>query len=300
MKFKERQSLVYIILVNWDGLDDTLECLASLNKIDYKNYRIMVVDNGSKNNQANIIKERFPKIELIKNKENKGFVIANNQGIEQALKNNTDYILLLNNDTVVKRNFLDVLIEYAEQNRDVGILSPKIVYYNSNIIWSMGGKISYLTGFSIMIGKGGNSENYNEVIEPDFVSGCAMLIRNEVIEKIGLLDPVYFAYYEDADYCFRVGKLGYKIKVIPESIIWHKKSASAGLQGSDRLTPIQAYYFSRNALIFAKKNLRGFKKALFISAQFTLRLLYNLVQSQNNQARLNYLKGLYTGLRVGV
>jgi len=292
-----KQSLVYIVLVNWNGLEDTLECLRSLNEISYKNYKIVVVDNGSNNNQADVIKKKFPYIELIKNKRNEGFVVANNQGIKLALKNGADYILLLNNDTVVKRNFLDVLIEYAEQNRDVGILSPKIVYYNSNIIWSMGGKISYLTGFSIMIGKGKNSENYNEVIEPDFVSGCAMLIRNEVIEKIELLDPVYFAYYEDADYCFRVGKLGYKIKVIPESIIWHKKSASAGIRGSKRkISEIQAYLWARNGIIFGRKNLAGVKKILFLGSQFTFKLFFNLVNCQNVKAIKQYLKGLRSAI----
>lgn len=294
-----KQPLVYIVLVNWNGLEDTLECLRSLNEISYKNYKIVVVDNGSNNNQADVIKKKFPYIELIKNKRNEGFVVANNQGIKLALKNGADYILLLNNDTVVKRNFLDVLIEYAEQNRNVGILSPKIVYYNSNIIWSMGGKISYLTGFSIMIGKGKNSENYNEVIEPDFVSGCAMLIRNEVIEKIEFLDPVYFAYYEDADYCFRVGKLGYKIKVIPESIIWHKKSASAGIRGSKRkISEIQAYLWARNGIIFGRKNLTGVKKILFLGSQFTFKLFFNLVNCQNVKAIKQYLKGLYYGIKI--
>jgi len=289
---------VYIIIINWNGLKDTLECLDSLGKISYPNYKIVVIDNGSKKNQADKIKSRFPNIELIKNKKNRGFVIANNQGIKKALNNNANYVLLLNNDTIAKSNFLDYLIDYAEKNKEAGILNPKILYPNSNKIWSLGGKISYSTGFSIYIGKGKNSNKWNEVIEPDFASGCALLIKREVIKKIGLLDPIYFAYYEDNDFSFRAKRASYKIKVIPESIIWHKKSASAGQQGSNRLTPTQAYYFSRNALIFARKNLKGFKKALFISAQFTLRLLYNLIQSQNNQARLNYLKGLCAGVKV--
>lgn len=294
-----RELLVYIVLVNWNGLEDTLECLRSLNEISYKNYKIVVVDNGSNNNQADVIKKKFPYIKLIKNKRNEGFVVANNQGIELALKNGADYILLLNNDTVVEQNFLNILINHAERNRDVGILSPKILYYDSNEIWSMGGKISYLTGFSIMIGKGKNSENYNEVIKPDFVSGCAMLIRNEVIEKIGLLDPVYFAYYEDADYCFRVGKLGYKIKVIPESIIWHKKSASAGIRGSKRkISEIQAYLWARNGIIFGRKNLAGVKKILFLGSQFTFKLFFNLVNCQNVKAIKQYLKGLYDGVKI--
>lgn len=290
-----KQPLVYIVLVNWNGLEDTLECLRSLNEISYKNYKIVVVDNGSNNNQANVIKKKFPYIELIKNKRNEGFVVANNQGIELALKNGADYILLLNNDTVVEQNFLNILINHAERNRDVGILSPKILYFDSNEIWSMGGKISYLTGFSIMIGKGENSENYNEVIKPDFVSGCAMLIKKEVIEEIGLLDPIYFAYYEDADYCFRVRKLGYKIRVIPESVVWHKKSASAGIKGSKReISELQAYLWTRNGIRFGRKNINGWRKILFLFGQFTFRFVYLLIYSKGKNMRniKNYFQGL--------
>lgn len=127
--------LVYIITINWNGIDDTIECLDSLKGITYPNCKIIVVDNGSKNNQAEKIKEKFRNIELIKNKKNEGFVIANNQGIKLALKNGADYILLLNNDTIIKNDFLNILIEYAEKDNNVGILSPKIIYYDSEMIW---------------------------------------------------------------------------------------------------------------------------------------------------------------------
>ena len=291
-----KQPLVYIILINWNGLDDTLECLESLKKISYKNYKIIVVDNGSKNNQADVIKHNFPNIELIKNEENKGFVIANNQGIRLAVENDADYILLLNNDTVVKRNFLNILIDYGEKNKKVGILGPKILYYNSEKVWSMGGKISYLTGISIMIGKGKDTKEYNKIIEPDFVTGCAMLIKKEIIKKIGLLDPIYFAYYEDSDYCFRVKKAGYKIKVVPESTIWHKKSASAGIKGSNKITPTQAYLWARNGIVFGRKNLTGVKKITFLCGQFTFKLTFSLINCQNYKAIKKYFSGLYNGI----
>jgi len=292
-----KQPLVYIILINWNGLVDTLECLESLKNINYKNYKIIVVDNGSKGNQADVIKYNFQNIELIENEENKGFVIANNQGIELAIKNNADYILLLNNDTVVERNFLNILIDYGEKNKEAGILSPKILYYNSDKIWSMGGKISYLSGLSIMIGKGKDSQKYNRIIEPNFITGCAMLIKREVINKIGLLDPLYFAYYEDSDCCFRAKKAGYEIRIIPESVIWHKKSASAGIRGSNKITPMQAYLWARNGIIFGRKNLIGTQKATFLFGQFTFKLLFSLINCQNIKAVKKYFKGLYDGVR---
>jgi len=229
-----------------------------------------------------------------------GYVIANNQGIELALKRSADYILLLNNDTVVERNFLDILINYAERNKDFGILSPKILYYNSDKIWSMGGCISYLTGLAIMIGKGKNSEEYNKIIEPDFVTGCAMLIKREVIEKVGMLDPVYFAYYEDVDYCFRVKNVGYKIRVIPKSIVWHKKSASAGIRGSKRkINELQAYLWARNGIIFCKKLVKK-KKIILLPAQVIVSPVIRTLSFDNKKAFKKYIKGILDGLRFKI
>jgi len=288
--------LVYIITINWNGLEDTIECLHSLERITYPNYRIIVVDNGSQNVESNILMEKFPKIELVKNEKNEGFVIANNQGIEMAINNGADYVLLLNNDTVVKDNFLNILIAYAEANGDASLLSPKILYYSSNKIWSNGGKISYFTGLSIMIGKGKDSGKYLEVVEPDFVSGCAMLVKKAVIDNIGLLDPIYFAYYEDADYCFRAKKSGYRNKVIPESIVWHKKSASAGIRGSNKVTPTQAFLWARNGLIFARKNLNGWRLLTFLIGQFTAKFIVVILRASRPRSIYGYLCGLYRGL----
>jgi len=210
------------------------------------------------------------------------------------MEKGAEYILLLNNDTTVKNDFLEILVKYAEQNSDLGILSPKILYYNSDLIWSMGGAINYLTGFSIMLGKGKNSNQYNTIIESDFVTGCAMLIKRKVVEDIGLLDPIYFAYYEDVDYSYRVRKAGYKIKVIPNSVIWHKKSASAGIKGSNKISPTQAYFWARNGIIFGK-HLTGFNKYKFLIGQLTFRLVYVIINLKSKKDMVVYLRGIYDG-----
>lgn len=294
---KVNKPLVYVVTINWNGLEDTIECLKSLRQITYPNYRVIVVDNGSLNNQPDIIKERFPEIELIKNEKNEGFAAANNQGLEVALKNGADYALLLNNDTVVEEDFLDILVEYAKANNEVGAIAPKILYYGTDKIWAMGGKISYLTGIPIMIGKGKDSDKYKRILEPDFVTGCALMLKTEAIKKIGLLDAIYFAYYEDTDWCYQAKKAGYKIIVIPESIVWHKKSASAGIKASNRLSPTQAYLWARNGIIFGRKNLRGWKRIFFLIGQFSFRLTYNSIQCQDIRTVSSYLKGLSAGLR---
>jgi len=293
---KNEKPLVYIILINWNGLEDTLECLESLRKIAYPKFRVIVVDNGSKDNQADIIKEKFPEVKLIRNNRNMGYVIANNQGIELALKRSADYILLLNNDIVVERNFLNILINYAERNKDFGILSPKILYYDSNKIWSVGGKI-LPGGITILTGKGKDHNCYTtEVIETDFVSGCAMLIKRSVIETIGFLDPIYFAYFEDADFCLRAKNFGYKIVVIPKSVIYHKKSSSSGKRGSfRRLSPLQYYLLTRNQILFIKKFSRWKIASIIVTIAF--RLAYLLVY---NKLDIESLKSLIRGAIDGI
>lgn len=288
--------MVYIILVNWNGLEDTLECLESLREIAYPNHRIVVVDNGSKDHQADLIKENFPGVRLINNKRNLGFVIANNQGMELALREGAEYVLLLNNDTVVERNFLDILIEYSEQSKDVGIAGPRILYYDSNRIWSVGGKI-LSAGIIVLVGKGKDRNYYSsEIVETDFVSGCAMLVKRSVIEKIGFLDPIYFAYFEDVDFCLRAENLGYRLVVVAKSVIYHKKSSSSGKKGSFRyLSPLQHYLVTRNQILFIKKFSKW--KTIPVVVAVVLRLIY---LAAHNGLDIKSLKSLVKGTVEGI
>lgn len=292
----KNEPLVYIIILNWNGVADTLECLNSLKSIQYLNHKIIVIDNGSKDNESEFIKRKFPEIEVIRNKENKGFAEGNNIGIKEALKKGAEYILLLNNDTIVSPNFLTILINFAQKEKKIGIVGPKILYYNSDRIWFNGGKIWWWLGFNKHLEKLKRNKNskIRQPKEVDFITGCALLIKRKVIEKIGLLDSIYFNSFEDVDLCARAKKLGYKCVVVPEAVIWHKVSSAWGVKGHDKITSFQAYYYSRNALIFAKKNLLGIKKFFYLLSQYTIRLGFNLVLCKDNRARLNYLKGLFS------
>ncbi len=287
--------LVYIIIVNWNGIKDTIECLESLKTIKYTNYKVVLVDNGSKNNEGGKIKEQFPEIILIKNSTNTGFVVANNQGIKKALVDKADYVLLLNNDTVVSNNFLNVLVELAEKDKKIGVVTPKILYYKSDKIWSMGGYVSKVTGISRMIGKGKLSQYFIDYIEPEFATGCAFLVKTKILKKVGLLDHIYFAYYEDVDWSFRIRKAGYKIVTNPNSIIYHKKSASAGIAGTSKFSSIQTYYLARNSIIFAKTNLHSVDKIIYLIGSYSIRVIY-LILNFNKLINFKYLyKGLVDG-----
>ncbi len=225
-----KSPLVYIIVLTWNGKKDTLECLGSLKALTYPNYRVLVVDNASVDGTAEQVRSQFPNVELIVNKDNYRFAGGNNVGIEYALSKNADYILLLNNDTTVDPNFLAELVTTAESDDQIGIVGPKMYYYTDpKRIWYAGGKIEWWKGWISHIGiREINSEQYCQTKETDFVSGCCILVKREVVEKIGILDTAYYIYGEDVDWCIRASRAGYRILYEPKAKIWHKLSVSTG------------------------------------------------------------------------
>ena len=249
------QPKVTIITLNWNGYQDTAELIESLKQITYNNYEIIVVDNNSKSNDVQQLKANYEsRIRLITCKENMGFAGGNNTGVTIALNLGADYILLLNNDTIVERNFLDVLVNKFSVDGRIGITAPQINYYDEpEKIWSAGGKIKMIrsSGFAL------SNKLEKEVNKSDktvtFVSGCCMLIKREVIERIGLFDEDFFLYVEDVDFCLRAVNAGYKIYITPQSRIFHKvaNSTKNGTSG------LQLYYTTRNRLFLAKKNFRS-------------------------------------------
>ncbi len=222
--------VVSIIILNWNRKDDTISLLQSIGKVSYPNFLLILVDNASSDGTVDAVKEKFPFVKIIPNSENLRFAGGNNVGIEYALQTKTDYVLLLNNDTIVDPNFLSKLVEYAEGNNDVGIGGPKIFYYyDQRRIWFAGGKIDYWKGWISHIGiREVDHGQYDSAREVDYITGCCMLVKREVIEKIGKLDESYFIYGEDSDWCIRAKRAGYSLVYVPSSIIWHKVSASSG------------------------------------------------------------------------
>ncbi len=222
--------LVYIIVLTWNGKNDTLECLESLSKINYFNHKILVVDNASNDGTKEAVKSKYPDVEYIYNLKNLRYAGGNNIGIDYALNNHADYILLLNNDTIVEPNFLKHLINTAESNPINGIIGPKIFYYaQKNLIWYAGGKIEWWKGWIYHRGiRELDNEKYSFKIETDFVTGCCILIKRNVIEKIGKLNENYYMYGEDVDFCIRASRAGFKIWFEPEAKVWHKISVSTG------------------------------------------------------------------------
>ena len=171
---KENPS-VYIIILNWNGYNDTLECISSVDKIDYKNHKVILIDNGSDTNEIDNILIHFPNIKIIKSKENLGFSGGNNLGIEHSIKEGAEYLLLLNNDTIVEPDFLNFLVENARKDDKIGMAVPKINYYsNRNIIWYAGGYVSKIRGSGFTTGEGNIDIKYSKNRFVSFATGCCL------------------------------------------------------------------------------------------------------------------------------
>lgn len=255
--------MLSIIILNWNQYEDTSECLNSLGN----NYKIMLVDNGSIDGSADKLKAQYPHIELIKNKTNLGFAAGNNVAIKKALQDGNNYILLLNNDTKVEPDFLEWLVKAMKRSEDIGIVSPKIMCFDKpQKVWFSG-------GYYLPILKK-PTHAFDKQGEIDWASGCCMLVRKEVFNKIGLLDEDYFNNYEDVDFCYRAKKAGFNIKLVPESIIYHKFAASMG----GKFSPFYTYYRTRNNLLFFKKT----KQWLPLVLNFLTFPVYSIISSIKN------------------
>ena len=245
---------VILIILNWNGKEDTIECLDSLKNITYTNYKVLLIDNGSSDDSVKYFSKEYPGMEIIDNEKNLGFAEGNNVGIRKAMEMGANYTLLLNNDTIVEKNFLDELVKVAESDNQIGIVGPKIYYYDYNgrkdVIWFAGGRVIRRIGqpFHYGLNKIDNGK-YEEEKIVDYITGCALLIKMDVIKKVGLLNSDYFAYFEDLEYNIKVSAIGYKIIYTPKAKIWHKGSSTSGY-----MSPNYIYFHTRNRIFFVKKN----------------------------------------------
>ena len=255
---------VVVSLLNFNGLKNTLACLESLRDIKIDNFKltIVAVDNPSKE-EFDLKSSSLGNIPLvvIKNSKNLGFSGGNNVAIKYSLEHKADYVLILNNDTYVDKDFLTELLKVAEKDNNVGIVVPKIYFapgfeYHKEkykkeelgkVFWYAGGEMDWdnVIGYHRGVDKIDKGQ-FDKTEETKIATGCCMLINKEVFENVGLFDDKYFLYYEDADISVRTKKKGFKIVYVPNSIIWHKNAGSAGGSGS----LLQDYYITRNRLLF--------------------------------------------------
>jgi GT2 family glycosyltransferase len=328
---------VCIIILNWNSWGDTIDCLKSLFNIKYTNYDILIVDNASEDDSVNKIVQYLknigfkfsffeynsktkhikciyetenniselgstsPRITIIENDNNYGFAKGNNIGIEYTNKNPIlDYILLLNNDTIVDEEVLNNLINVAELKHKIGFVGPKVYYHDFN-----GRKdIINFAGGSLNMWKGQASHNgineldkgqFDTIKEVDYVQGSCILFKKEIIKKVGLMNSDYFMYWEEVDWCVRGLEMGYKSVFAPKAKIWHKISSSSG--GSLSFNVI--YYLTRNRFIFMKKNASKSQSCLFLLYFLFFDIWVNLIfflKEKNKNACMGFFKGFKEGI----
>jgi GT2 family glycosyltransferase len=228
---------IAVIVLTWNGRDLTLDCLDSLMQVTTPNVRVIVVDNASTDGTVAAIAERFgPRVSVMSNPANLGYAAGNNVGIQRALDDGADLILLLNNDTIVDPEFITELARDLKASPGAGIAGPKTYFFTPpDQLWFAGGGVSLWRGTAWHIGiRETDRGQYDTARAVDYVSGCALMARRLVFERVGLLDPAYRAYFEDTDLCMRAARAGFGIRYVPSARIWHRVSASTGGQLSQR------------------------------------------------------------------
>lgn len=294
-----------IIILHYNSLKNTLECINSIRKKTADtNHKIIVIASNSTSTAAHEIIKDFPDIDVLFRDENLGFAKGMNLGIQRGVEYGCENYVLLNNDVIAGDLFIDKIIKFTKKSPGIGIFSPKIYFYPheeyhkeryrdkdlGKVIWYAGGLIDWK---NIYINHRGIDEvdnrQYEKIEKTDFATGCAMIIKRNVIEKIGYLDEKYFLYYEDVDYSIRAKSVGYNVVYFPHAEIWHKNASSSGKPGS--IT--QRYYQTRNRLYFASKYATfRTKKSLFIES------VKQVMQgSVEREAVLNFYMGRMYGRR---
>jgi len=273
---------VFIVVINFNGWKDTEECLASLERVNYGNTEVILIDNASEKKPPELTDEFSGlKITQIFNEENLGFAGGNNQGIRLALKEGADYVLLLNNDTVVEPDFLKKMVEAAEEEETAGIVGPLILFDSKKTIWSAGGRIGRCFTRGELIGyKEKNEGQYRFVEQVDYISGTCLLIKTEFIRKIGLISEDYFLYYEDTDWCLRAKAVGGRCLLAPQAVIYHKASRS-----TREFSYPYIYYHSRNGLMFAARFGEKWKAYLLSAWLFIKQVIKIIIGRKRNWAK---------------
>jgi GT2 family glycosyltransferase len=250
---------VWVVVLNWNGLSDTLACLGSLGGQHYASWHVVVVDNGSRGPEAETLEASGLASRVISSPHNLGFAGGSNVGIRHALQNGADYIWLLNNDTIVDPECLTTLVAAGDADERVGLLSPVIYDHAAPHTLKFAGTVVdfdrqervHLTSVDDMTRTAEGA--------PLALWGTALLIKRAVVERIGLLDERYFAYTEDMDYSVRALNAGFGTKVVPGAVVYHKEGASLGGVHS----PLRAYLAVRNAYLFWSTHLKGRKRLGF-------------------------------------
>lgn len=239
------------VVLNWNGKDDTLSCLHSLRRqLDVK-VEMIVVDNGSSDDSVFAVRNKCPYVRVIENGENLGYAEGNNVGIKYALDQGFQYIMVINNDTILAPQCISRLLKDLQLHPDAAAAVPKSFYFEApDTIYFAGGRISR-DGSTLHIGIGArDGPKYNLACDTEWLTGCAILFRSTSLQEVGLFEPKYYLLYEDVDWSLRTRRKGYRLRFVPGATLWHKTSPSFGKTWS----PFYLYYYTRNSFLWIERN----------------------------------------------
>ena len=244
------EPLLYVVILNTNRRVDTLACLESLERSSYPNQRILVLDNASSDGSVGAIREAYPQVLIISLEANLGYAGNNNVGIQSAVDQGADWVLVLNEDTVLAEDCLARMVSFGEANPFAGVLGPLVYHFDEpGVIQTAGGRLGR-NWDSIHIGQ--NEPDRGQYAQPsqvDWVSGCAILVRRAAIEQAGMLDERFFYYWEETEWCLRLCRAGWQAWHVPQAKLWHK-----GVQRDYSPGPNVTYYSTRNRLLMLSKH----------------------------------------------
>lgn len=251
---------VYIVILNFNSYEDTIECINSIKKVTYPNYKIVVVDNDSKDNSVKVLRDKYPELSILVSNENLGYASGNNIGIKYALEENAEYICVLNNDVVVEKNFLEPLIKIFEVDNKIGMVGPCICEYsNRDKVQAMGAYINLYRGLAMGQCEGADySSIKNKLFDVDYLGGACFIVKAEVFKNIGLIPENYFLFYEETEFCLNAKRKGYNLICVYDSKVYHKRSATIS-----KYTGLSYFFLNRNRIVFMRRNANFIKKLIF-------------------------------------
>jgi len=288
---------VWAMTLNWNRKEETIQCVDSLQALNYANFEILVIDNGSDDGSAAAVRERFPDVAVLENGRNLGYAEGFNAGMQYASERGADYFLIMNNDAVIDPDALTALVDVAETDSQIGFVSGKVYFHNDpNRLQTVG---RTLDPVFIVFGLLGNGEldegQYDETRDCDFVDDVFLLVRRSVYDLTGGYDPIFFLMYEETDWCARVRRAGYRIVYTPDAKLWHQGCRD----NTTGISTTHQYYLARNQIPFVYRNATRahFRRYLCVLlTSYAPRRVWRFAKRGQFGLLAAYLRGIASGL----
>jgi len=285
------QPLVATIILNTNRREDTIACLDSLEQSTYKKIKTIVLDNDSSDGSFEAIRSSFPSVQIVQLKENLGYAGNNNVGVQAALDQGANWVFVLNEDTILAPDCLAHMVTVAERDPKIGIIGPMVYHYDEpNIIQTAGGQLGRFWDGSHLAHNEPDLGQYEQPYPVDWISGCAILVKREVIEQLGSLDERFFYYWEETEWCLRAREGGWSIFLVPKAKLWHK-----GVQRDYQPSPSVTYYNTRNRLFMMAKH-RAPLKAWIYTLEQIMRTLTSWTVKSKWRSKRDHRDAMWRGM----